>query len=128
MSVELSDIATTQHCLSVRFVGVAHPPVQCSNTGLKMSNKKCWVVAVSENSTDMLYSEDIWDPEGRSAIGGHDGRRSSVRFHAPQKGLLTRKLRGLPYMTSAVGGGRGSPKSRQKGQNQLICDSGKGQG
>ena len=35
MSVEFSDIATTQHCLSVWFVGVASPPVQCSNTGLK---------------------------------------------------------------------------------------------
>ena len=30
-------------------------------------------------------------------------------------------------MTSAVGGGRGSPKSRQKEQNQLICDSNKGE-
>ena len=30
-------------------------------------------------------------------------------------------------MTSAVGGGEGgSPKSRQKEQNQLICDSDKG--
>ena len=29
-------------------------------------------------------------------------------------------------MTSAVGGGRGSPKSREKEQNQLICDSDKG--
>ena len=28
------------------------------------------------------------------------------------------------YMTSAVGGRRGSPKSRQREQNQLICDSG----
>ena len=35
--------------------------------------------------------------------------------------------RGLPYVTSAVGGGgRGSPKSRRKEQNQLICDSDKG--
>jgi len=59
MSVEFSDIATTQHCLSVQFVGVASPPVQCSNTCLEMINKKCWVVAMSENSTDMLYSEDI---------------------------------------------------------------------
>ena len=30
-------------------------------------------------------------------------------------------------MTSAVGGG-GSPKSRQKEQNPLICDSDKGEG
>ena len=30
--------------------------------------------------------------------------------------------RGLPYMTSAVGGGGGSPKSRRKEQNQLICE------
>ena len=29
-------------------------------------------------------------------------------------------------MTSSVGGGRGSPKSRRKEQNQLICDSDKG--
>ena len=29
-------------------------------------------------------------------------------------------------MTSAVGGGRWSPNSRQKEQNQLICDSDKG--
>ena len=28
-------------------------------------------------------------------------------------------------MTSASGGGRGSGKSRQKEQNQLICDSDK---
>ena len=39
-----------------------------------------------------------------------------------------RKLRGLPYMTSAVGRGRGSPKSRRKEQNQLICDLDKGGG
>ena len=30
------------------------PPVHCSNTDLKMRNKKCWVIAMSENSTDML--------------------------------------------------------------------------
>ena len=37
--------------------------------------------------------------------------------------------RGLPYMTSAGGGGgRGSPKSRRKEQNQLICYSDKGEG
>ena len=29
-------------------------------------------------------------------------------------------------MMSAVGGGRGSPKSRQEEHNQLICDSDKG--
>ena len=34
----------SQHCLSVRVVGVASPPVQCSNTGLKMRNKKCEVL------------------------------------------------------------------------------------
>ena len=33
---------------------------------------------------------------------------------------------GLPFMTSEVGGGRSSPKSRQKEQNQLICNSDKG--
>ena len=42
--------------------------------------------------------------------------------------LLLLLLRGLPYMTSAVSGGRGSPKSRQKKHNQLICDSDKGDG
>ena len=31
-------------------------------------------------------------------------------------------------MTSAVGGERGYPKSRQKEQNKLICDSEKGEG
>ena len=31
-------------------------------------------------------------------------------------------------MTSAVGGGKGFPKSRQKEQNQLIFDSDKGEG
>ena len=31
-------------------------------------------------------------------------------------------------MSSAVGGMRGSPKSRRKEQNQLICDSDKGGG
>ena len=30
-------------------------------------------------------------------------------------------------MTYALGGGRGSPKSRQKEQKQLICDSDKGE-
>ena len=29
-------------------------------------------------------------------------------------------------MTFAVGGGRGSPKSRRKEQNQLICDNERG--
>ena len=38
------------------------------------------------------------------------------------------RLWGLPYMTSAVGGGRGSPRSRQKEQNQLIHDSDRGEG
>ena len=39
-------------------------------------------------------------------------------------------LRGIPYMTSAVGGdwGESSPKSRQKKQNKLICDIDKGGG
>ena len=50
---------TTQHCLSVWFVGIASPPVQCSNTGLEMRNKKCWVVAMSENPTDVLLSKYI---------------------------------------------------------------------
>ena len=31
-------------------------------------------------------------------------------------------------MTSVVDGGRGSPKSRRKEKNQLICDSDKGEG
>ena len=35
---------------------------------------------------------------------------------------------GLPHMTSALGGGGGSPKSRGKGENLLIsvCDKKKG--
>ena len=41
---------------------------------------------------------------------------------------LVRSIRGLPCMTSVVGGGGGPPKSRQKDQNQLICDSDKGEG
>ena len=31
-------------------------------------------------------------------------------------------------MTSSVGGRRGSPKSRRKKQNQLICDNDRGRG
>ena len=31
---------TSQHCPSVWFVAFAPPPVQCSNTNLKMRNKK----------------------------------------------------------------------------------------
>ena len=38
----------------------------------------------------------------------------------------TLALRGLPYMTSALGGGGGSQKSRQKEQNQLISAHDKG--
>ena len=40
--------------------------------------------------------------------------------------IIFKLWEGLPYMTSAVGGGGGSPKSRQNEQNQLIyvCDKG----
>ena len=31
----------SRHCIFIRFVGVAFPPVRCSKTGLKMQNKKC---------------------------------------------------------------------------------------
>ena len=43
------------HCynLSAWFVGVASPPVQCSNTGLEMRNN-WWVVAMSANPPDEL--------------------------------------------------------------------------
>ena len=41
-------------------------------------------------------------------------------------------VRGLPYMTAALRGGRGSPKSKRKEQNQLIYvgvhDKGGGRG
>ena len=46
------------------FRPVTSPPVQWSNAGLKRRYKKGWVVTVSENSTDMLYSEDIWQAGG----------------------------------------------------------------
>ena len=39
------------HCLSIRFVAVAFPPVQCSNTGLKMRNKKCVI---------LIHSSNVW--------------------------------------------------------------------
>ena len=38
---------------------------------------------------------------------------------------ICRVPRGLPYKTSAVGGG-GSQKTIQKEQNQLICDNDRG--
>ena len=41
----------SQHCLSVRFVGIASPPVQCSNIGLKMRNKKCEI---------FIHPSNIW--------------------------------------------------------------------
>ena len=56
-------MATTNHCLPVPFAGVASPLIieiieiellLLKNTGLEMRNKKCWVVAMSENSTDVL--------------------------------------------------------------------------
>ena len=39
----------------VRFVGVASPPVQSSNTGLKIRNKKCEIIMhpMSENPIDI---------------------------------------------------------------------------
>ena len=43
-------------------VGIASPPVKCSKTGLEMRNKKCWVVAMSENPADVLSSKDVWRP------------------------------------------------------------------
>ena len=52
-----------------QFLGVVSPPVQCSSTGLKMRNKKCWPVAMSENSTNMLYSE---------ISGYNDGQRQDM--------------------------------------------------
>ena len=36
--------------LPVWFVGVASPPVQCSKTGLKKRDMKCWVVAMCARS------------------------------------------------------------------------------
>ena len=59
MSVGFSDIAGIyykQHCLSDRLVGLASPPVQCSNTGLKMRNKIWEIItqSMSENPTFVL--------------------------------------------------------------------------
>ena len=48
--------------------------------------------------------------------------------HFSRKWQSNSSLGGLPYMTSAMGGGGGSPKSRQKEQNQMICDNDKGEG
>ena len=45
-----------------------------------------------------------------------------------QSPSLTTAIRGLPYITSAVGGGGGSPKNRRKEQNQLISVHDKGGG
>ena len=53
-------------------------------------------------------------------VGWMDGDDRSLN------GVAYCYVKGLPYMTSAVGGGRVSPKSRGKKQNQLICDSDKG--
>ena len=36
-------------CLSIWYLGVASPPVQCSNTGLKMRNKKCKILIHPSN-------------------------------------------------------------------------------
>ena len=40
----------SQHCISVWFVGVAIPPVTCSNTGLKMRNKLCEILMQPSNA------------------------------------------------------------------------------
>ena len=49
-----------QHCLSVRFVGLASSPIQCSNTVQKMRNKKLLCIqSMSENPTDVLYKLDV---------------------------------------------------------------------
>ena len=64
--VRPSDILALKHVS--RILGHCNnpssPPVKCSNTGLKIRKKKCWVVAMSESSTDML--EDICRPCVRS--------------------------------------------------------------
>ena len=41
-------------CQTVRFVGMASPPVQCSNTGLKMRKQNCLAFEMSENPTELL--------------------------------------------------------------------------
>ena len=49
-------VITSQHCLPVWFEGAVSPPVQCSNTVLKMRNEKfLHTPALSENSTLVLH-------------------------------------------------------------------------
>ena len=47
---EIRTLIISPDCLSIRFVGVASPPVQCSKTGLKKRDMKCWVVAMCARS------------------------------------------------------------------------------
>ena len=47
-------ILTSQHCPSVWFVAFAPPPVQCSNTNLKMRNKK-WERLVHPSNVSESY-------------------------------------------------------------------------
>ena len=58
--------------------------------------------------------------------GGRRERRGVADREIDFPVVSSLPLSGLPYMTSAVGGGRGSPKNRQKEQSQLIFDSDKG--
>ena len=48
----LQGCVKSQHCLSVQFVGVSSPPVQCSNTGFKMRYKKCEI---------LIHPSNIWE-------------------------------------------------------------------
>ena len=57
----------SQHCLSVQFVGVASPPVQCFNTGLKKRNQKCEILMQPINAprccsrhSDLTGLPDSW--------------------------------------------------------------------
>jgi len=46
----------SQHCLSVWFVGVASPPVRCSNTGLKKINQKSQISYKTQQCAELLLS------------------------------------------------------------------------
>ena len=85
-----------------------------------------------EEYLDSLVSEEdhhYLDDEEMARCIAELGYRSVGGAHILKgPGKPASGIRGLPYMTSVVGGGRGSPKSRQNEQNQMICDSDRGGG
>ena len=46
----------SQHCLSVRLVGIAFPPVQCWNTGLKKKKQDVWNFYTTQQCTRVFLS------------------------------------------------------------------------